>query len=79
VGAPPVGVIEAQVTLLTERRERSPYGLDSGQPGIPGKNIIIRDGNEIPLLGKGATDLIPGDILSIRTPGGGGYGKIRNE
>ena len=69
---------EAQVSLLTERRECSPYGLKGGQPGTPGKNLIIRDGDEIPLPGKGSVDLIPGDILSIHTPGGGGYGKTGN-
>jgi N-methylhydantoinase B len=70
---------EAQVTLLTERRVRSPYGLNGGQPGKPGRNIIIRNGDEITLPGKGSTDLIPGDILSIRTPGGGGYGEINTK
>lgn len=66
---------DAQVTLLTERRERNPYGLNGGGDGVPGKNVIIREGEEIPLAGKGSIDLKPGDILSIRTPGGGGYGK----
>ncbi len=66
---------KAQVTLLTERREQNPYGLNGGQPGIPGENILIRGEDEIPLPGKGTADLRPGDILSIRTPGGGGYGE----
>ena len=65
---------EAQVTLLTERRVQSPYGLNGGQPGGCGENILIRGDQEIPLPGKGTIDLNPGDILSIRTPGGGGYG-----
>ena len=64
---------EAQVTLLTERRVQHPYGLNGGQPGGRGENILIRDGHEIPLPGKGSIDLYPNDILSIRTPGGGGY------
>jgi len=66
---------EAQVTMLTERREQRPYGLNKGQPGIPGKNILVRGEDEIILPGKGTVDLRPGDILSIRTPGGGGFGK----
>jgi N-methylhydantoinase B len=65
---------EAQVTLLTERREQAPYGLNGGQPGVPGKNMLLRDGSETPLVGKGTVDLEPGDIISIRTPGGGGFG-----
>ena len=66
---------EAQVTLLTERRGQGPYGLNGGQPGIPGKNILIRDEEEIHLPGKGTVELQLGDILSIRTPGGGGFGE----
>jgi N-methylhydantoinase B len=67
---------DVQVTLLTESRERRPYGLDGGQPGRTGQNIIIRDGEEVQLPGKGSTYLSTGDILSIRTPGGGGHGKV---
>jgi N-methylhydantoinase B len=65
---------DCQVTLLTERRERGPYGLAGGEPGMTGENVVIRDGKEIALPGKGSVDLKAGDVLSIRTPGGGGYG-----
>ncbi|MBU0510989.1 MAG: hydantoinase B/oxoprolinase family protein [Chloroflexi bacterium] len=65
-----------QVTLLTERRERGPYGMNGGQPGVPGQNLILRDGEEIPIPSKGSIELKSGDILSIQTPGGGGFGKI---
>jgi N-methylhydantoinase B len=65
---------ECKVTLLSERRKIPPYGLDGGEPGKTGENLLIRDGEEFPLPGKGSMDLHPGDILSIRTPGGGGYG-----
>jgi N-methylhydantoinase B len=65
---------DCQVTLLSERRKYPPYGLDGGEPGKTGKNMLIRDGKEIPLPGKGSLDLRAGDILSIHTPGGGGYG-----
>jgi N-methylhydantoinase B len=67
-------LIDCQVTLLCERRRFPPYGLDGGEPGQTGENLLIRDGEEIPLPGKGSVDLLPGDVLSIRTPGGGGYG-----
>jgi N-methylhydantoinase B len=64
----------AEASLLTERRERSPYGLMSGHPGEVGKNILIRDGIEHLLPAKGPVELQAGDVLSIRTPGGGGWG-----
>ncbi len=64
-----------QATLLTDRRRRPPYGLDGGSPGQAGENALIRDGKEIPLPGKGTVELEAGDVLSIRTPGGGGYGR----
>jgi N-methylhydantoinase B len=67
-------LVDAQVTLLTERRRLSPYGLEGGSSGMQGENLILRAGQEIKLPGKGSFRLDAGDILSIRTPGGGGYG-----
>jgi N-methylhydantoinase B len=67
-------LVNSQATLLTERRKIAPYGLAGGDSGKPGKNLLIREGEEQILPGKGTIDLLPGDILSIRTPGGGGFG-----
>jgi len=64
----------ARASLLTERRNSRPYGLEGGEPGMPGRNVLIREGQEIVLPGKGSATLRPNDVLSIRTPGGGGYG-----
>lgn len=66
---------EATASLLSDRRKFPPYGLNGGKPGGLGENILIRDGKEIKLASKGQIDLQAGDILSIRTPGGGGWGK----
>ncbi len=68
-------LVDAQVTILSERRVYPPYGLAGGGPGRTGKNILLRQGQEIQLPGKGSFELQAGDILSIQTPGGGGYGK----
>ncbi|MCS6937280.1 MAG: hydantoinase B/oxoprolinase family protein [Candidatus Bipolaricaulota bacterium] len=62
------------VSLLADRRRRRPYGLAGGEPGACGEDFIIRDGHEIPIAGQSTQTLEPGDILSVRTPGGGGYG-----
>jgi N-methylhydantoinase B len=66
----------AQVTLLTERRSTLPYGLFGGEPGKKGENILIHDGKEKKLPGKGSFLGIKGDVICIFTPGGGGYGNI---
>ena len=68
---------KVQVSLISERRTIPPYGLLGGEPGSTGENILITNGEEIPLPSKGTFSLQSGDILSIRTPGGGGYGKFK--
>jgi N-methylhydantoinase B len=65
---------DAQVTLLTERRVTSPYGLSGGEPGQRGDNTLIHEGKEIILPAKGTFYASRGDVITISTPGGGGYG-----
>jgi len=67
-------LVDAQATLMTERRKIGPYGLSGGNSASPGVNLLVRNGDEQVLPGKGTFDLLPGDILSIQTPGGGGFG-----
>ena len=64
-----------QVTLLTERRTAGPSGLAGGEAGAPGENILIREGDETTLPGKVTFQARKGDVLSIRSPGGGGWGE----
>ena len=68
---------DAEVTVLSERRKRGPYGLSGGQPGKPGKNVIIEDGKEKIMSGKFNVFLKKGSIVRIETPGGGGYGEVQ--
>ena len=68
-----------RVTILSERRKYAPYGLplgpDAGHPGERGENVLLRGGyEEVRLSGKEVLDVEVGDVLSIRTPGGGGWG-----
>ncbi|HEY1204397.1 MAG: hydantoinase B/oxoprolinase family protein [Bryobacteraceae bacterium] len=63
-----------QLTLLSDRRRRGPYGLAGGRPGKPGRNSLLRRGRAIRLPGKVSLDARAGDVLRIETPGGGGYG-----
>jgi N-methylhydantoinase B len=64
-----------EFSLLAERRKTRPYGLLGGEPGVPGEDLLIRDGEKIPLPAKGRVKLKPGDLVRICTPGGGGYGQ----
>lgn len=67
--------VPTEVTLLTERRRLAPYGLQGGEPGARGENVLIHDGEETRLPGKVRFSAQPGDRLSIRSPGGGGWGE----
>lgn len=65
---------DAQVTLLSERRTRGPAGAAGGEPGAAGRNVLIRDGNAEELPGKVTFQGRSGDVISVRSPGGGGWG-----
>ena len=67
-------LVKCQATLLTERRKGQPYGLQGGESGQSGLNTLIRREEVIGLAGKGTVELQAGDIISIQTPGGGGFG-----
>lgn len=62
------------LSLLTQRRNRSPFGLAGGTAGKPGNNWLIRDSKWIKLDHSGNYHLLAEDILRIETPGGGGFG-----
>ena len=60
------------VTLLTERRRHAPRGVQGGAPGAVGRNLL----NGEPLPAKCRVELKAGDVVTIETPGGGGYGAV---
>ena len=68
----------AHLTVLSERRRSRPYGLRGGEPGQSGENVLHRHDakEEDPLPAKVSLDVEPGDVLSVRTPGGGGLGAL---
>lgn len=67
-------LVPVTVTVTSERRTLAPYGLQGGEPGQPGQNSLIHEGQEIPLPGKFTRQLDAGDVLRLETPGGGGWG-----
>lgn len=64
----------ARLSLLGDRRITRPYGIFGGQPGDNGSQSIIVHGQEQPTSAKGSVVLEPDSVISVRTPGGGGYG-----
>ncbi|MEU2098107.1 hydantoinase B/oxoprolinase family protein [Streptomyces globisporus] len=63
------------IALLSGHRRVPPYGADGGEPGALGEQYIERAGGEaVPLEGCDTAELKAGDVLVVRTPGGGGYG-----
>jgi N-methylhydantoinase B len=64
----------ASFTVLADRTRWGPHGLFGGQPGAPARYVLNpdRDGRE--LGAKTTLELAPGDVVSYRTCGGGGYG-----
>ena len=64
---------EASFSLIADRHRHAPYGLAGGGDGERGAAYRIEDGTETRVPGKTAGTLAPGETLSIRTPGGGGY------
>ena len=69
---------DAQLAILADRRRLAPYGLAGGQPGKPGETRLISRGKVTRLPSKCTVNARAGDVISISTPGGGGWGKARN-
>ena len=65
---------DAVCSLLAERQRHPPYGLAGGDEGATGETVLLEDDDRTPLAGKSTHDLAAGDVVSLRTPGGGGYG-----
>ena len=75
------------VSVLTERRVFAPRGARGGGDGAKGLNTLTRrrkddaavgeaeDMEEEDIGGKNTVTVCAGDVLTIRTPGGGGYGE----
>lgn len=78
-----------QVSILSERRTRQPYGLEGGENGKAGRNTWVKQPREedgdvvegkesearlINIGGKATVWMGKGDVLRIETPGGGAWG-----
>ena len=62
--------------VVSGHRRVAPFGVAGGAPGKCGHNYVERaDGSVAELSGTDGTEMFPGDVFVIETPGGGGYGK----
>ncbi|HEY3183731.1 MAG TPA: hydantoinase B/oxoprolinase family protein, partial [Gaiellaceae bacterium] len=61
-------------TVLADRTTAGPWGALGGEAGRPAEYVLVRDGEERLLPAKTTIELEPGDMISYRTCGGGGYG-----
>jgi N-methylhydantoinase B len=66
---------DARVTVISDRRRRGPYGLAGGSPGAPGFNRVQSGATSRAMPGKFQVDLSAGTVLTVASPGGGGYGR----
>ena len=64
----------ATFTVLADRDKAGPHGLDGGEPGKRASYVFNPDGENRELNSKSTFELLPGDVVSYRTAGGGGYG-----
>jgi 5-oxoprolinase (ATP-hydrolysing) len=67
---------EMTVTVLSSHRRVPPHGTSGGAPGRCGRNTVERIGGRVELLeGNDQAQMQPGEVFTMQTPGGGGYGK----
>jgi N-methylhydantoinase B len=65
---------EPSFTILADRDRWGPWGLFGGLPGLKASYLLNPDGEAVGLGSKVTVELKPGDVVSYRTCGGGGYG-----
>ncbi len=62
-------------SILSNGRVHPAFGMAGGAAGQPGINRVVRaDGSVQELKHIGQTEMQPGDVFEIHTPGGGGFG-----
>ncbi len=63
------------VSILSTHRIIPPFGLEGGGAALPGENSVCRrDGRIETLAGSDQIELDAGDMIVIKTPGGGAFG-----
>lgn len=65
-------------TLVSSSRQTAPFGLEGGGDALCGRQWIVRaDGRCEAIEGIVTDDMGAGDTITIETPGGGGFGRFK--
>ena len=54
----------------------TPGAAATGGPGTPGRNLVGEPGREVVLPPKTTRQLDAGEVVTVVTPGGGGWGQV---
>jgi N-methylhydantoinase B len=65
-------------TILADRDRFGPWGVLGGADAAVAEYVLVRDGVETRIGSKVTVELEAGDVISVRTCGGGGYGPPRD-
>jgi N-methylhydantoinase B len=68
---------EATFSIISDRTRFAPPGLNGGHNGRTAHYILEPEGEARVLPSKSTTRLRPGQVISVQSPGGGGYGDAR--
>ena len=70
-------LVPTTVTTLCSHRVVPPFGAKGGAEGMVGENaVMLPDGTRRVLRGNDEIELPAGSVFEMRTPGGGGWGKM---
>lgn len=70
-------LVATTVTTLCSHRVVPPFGAQGGAVGMVGENaVMLPDGTRRVLRGNDEVELPAGSVFEMRTPGGGGWGKM---
>jgi N-methylhydantoinase B len=62
------------LTICVERMRVPPYGMHGGAAGMPFRVTLERDGVVSALAGKANLEVFAGDLVTLESCGGGGWG-----
>lgn len=68
-------LVPVSLSLLSQHRDKGPMALEGAFRGSPGRQHLTRSGGSVMSLAAiDACEALAGDVLTIETPGGGGFG-----